>query len=102
VKKIQFQAPSRMVVYASEGGGGVAAEPLLFDVTGKGDLCFSGMYDSLGPSVLPAELTAMCLSVYLFVCLSCVTRSVRAVARAGAHASVGGARTRERVRAARR
>lgn len=41
VKKISYQAPSRMVVYAVDSPGG-ASEPLLFDVSGKGDLCFTG------------------------------------------------------------
>lgn len=55
VKKIQFQAPSRIVVYTSDGGGGAAPEPLLFDVTGKGDLCFSGTNRSAVP-LLPCHL----------------------------------------------
>lgn len=68
-----------MVVYASEGVGGAAAEPLLFDVTGKGDLCFSGMYAPLGPPVRPLKLTSVYISV---VCRLCpVYRAVYALWR---------------------
>ncbi|CAH0516446.1 unnamed protein product [Peronospora belbahrii] len=37
IKKISFQAPSRVVVFTAEE----TKEPLMFDVTGKGDFCFS-------------------------------------------------------------
>lgn len=37
VKKVSFQAPSRMVFYTVED----TREPILFDVSGKGDLCFT-------------------------------------------------------------
>ncbi|RLN59576.1 hypothetical protein BBJ28_00000640 [Nothophytophthora sp. Chile5] len=49
VKKISFQAPSRMVVYAAEE----TKEPLLFDVTGKGDLCFTVYALWRAPALLP-------------------------------------------------
>lgn len=49
VKKMSFQAPSRVVVYASEE----TKEPLLFDVTGKGDLCFSVYALWKAPALLP-------------------------------------------------
>ncbi|TMW66241.1 hypothetical protein Poli38472_004006 [Pythium oligandrum] len=37
LKKVSFQAPSRMVVFADED----SKEPLAFDVSGKGELCFA-------------------------------------------------------------
>lgn len=37
VKKVSFQAPSRMVVYAIEE----MREPIFFDASGKGDFCIS-------------------------------------------------------------
>ncbi|OWZ05045.1 Ligatin [Phytophthora megakarya] len=49
VKKISFQAPSRVVVFASEE----TKEPLIFDVTGKGELCFSVYALWRAPSLLP-------------------------------------------------
>ncbi|EGZ26098.1 hypothetical protein PHYSODRAFT_481190 [Phytophthora sojae] len=49
VKKISFQAPSRVVVYAAEE----TKEPLIFDVSGKGDLCFSVYALWRAPSLLP-------------------------------------------------
>ncbi|KAL4110620.1 hypothetical protein PRIC1_002311 [Phytophthora ramorum] len=49
VKKMSFQAPSRVVVYAAEE----SKEPLLFDVSGKGDLCFTVYALWRAPSLLP-------------------------------------------------
>jgi translation initiation factor 2D len=49
VKKMSFQAPARTVVYASEE----TREPLLFDVTGKGELCFSVYALWRAPKLLP-------------------------------------------------
>ncbi|KAE8895422.1 hypothetical protein PF005_g4650 [Phytophthora fragariae] len=49
VKKISFQAPSRVVVFAAEE----TKEPLIFDVSGKGDLCFSVYALWRAPSLLP-------------------------------------------------
>ncbi|KAG7396016.1 Eukaryotic translation initiation factor 2D [Phytophthora boehmeriae] len=50
VKKISFQAPSRVVVYAAEE----TKEPLLFDVSGKGDLCFTVYALWRAPTLLPS------------------------------------------------
>lgn len=50
VKKMSFQAPSRVVVYAAEE----SKEPLVFDMTGKGDLCFSVYALWRAPALLPA------------------------------------------------
>ncbi|RLN65563.1 hypothetical protein BBP00_00002776 [Phytophthora kernoviae] len=52
VKKISFQAPSRVVVYAAEE----TKEPLLFDVSGKGDLCFTVYALWRAPTLLPPLL----------------------------------------------
>ncbi|EEY53554.1 ligatin, putative [Phytophthora infestans T30-4] len=49
VKKMSFQAPSRVVVYASEE----TKEPLIFDTSGKGDLCFSVYALWRFPALLP-------------------------------------------------
>ncbi|KAG6612595.1 putative ligatin [Phytophthora cinnamomi] len=49
VKKISFQAPSRVVVYAAEE----TKEPLIFDVSGKGDLCFTVYALWRAPALLP-------------------------------------------------
>ncbi|KAG3120469.1 hypothetical protein PI124_g6961 [Phytophthora idaei] len=49
VKKMSFQAPSRVVVYASEE----TKEPLIFDASGKGDFCFSVYSLWRFPALLP-------------------------------------------------
>ncbi|KAG7382585.1 Eukaryotic translation initiation factor 2D [Phytophthora pseudosyringae] len=49
VKKMSYQAPSRVVVYASEE----TKEPLVFDASGKGELCFSVYALWKAPALLP-------------------------------------------------
>ncbi|POM68230.1 Ligatin [Phytophthora palmivora] len=49
VKKMSFQAPSRVVVFAAEE----TKEPLVFDITGKGDLCLSVYALWRAPALLP-------------------------------------------------
>uniref|UniRef100_K3X274 SUI1 domain-containing protein n=1 Tax=Globisporangium ultimum (strain ATCC 200006 / CBS 805.95 / DAOM BR144) TaxID=431595 RepID=K3X274_GLOUD len=49
VKKVSFQAPSRMVVYAVDA----TREPVLFDSSGKGDFCFTVYALWRAPHVLP-------------------------------------------------
>ncbi|ETO64707.1 hypothetical protein F444_17849 [Phytophthora nicotianae P1976] len=49
VKKMSFQAPSRVVVYAAEE----TKEPLIFDTSGKGDFCFSVYALWRFPTLLP-------------------------------------------------
>ncbi|UIZ21683.1 hypothetical protein KXD40_000221 [Peronospora effusa] len=48
VKKISFQAPSRVIVYAIDN------DPIVFDMTGKGDLCFTVYALWTEPGLLPA------------------------------------------------
>lgn len=52
VRKVSFQAPSRVVVYVTED----AREPVLFDATGKGELCPTvyALWRSSGPALLPS------------------------------------------------
>ncbi|KAF1329217.1 Ligatin, partial [Globisporangium splendens] len=49
VKKVSFQAPSRMVVYTVDA----TREPMLFDSSGKGDFCFTVYALWRAPQVLP-------------------------------------------------
>ncbi|TDH72998.1 hypothetical protein CCR75_009578 [Bremia lactucae] len=49
VKKMSFQAPSKIVVYAAEE----TKEPLVFDTSGKGDFCFTVYALWRFPSLLP-------------------------------------------------
>ncbi|KAI9922614.1 hypothetical protein PsorP6_000403 [Peronosclerospora sorghi] len=61
VKKLSFQAPSRVVVYMVED----RKEPLVFDMTGKGDLCFSVYALWHVPALLPRLIVHAAVSEFV-------------------------------------
>lgn len=61
VRKVSFQAPSRMVVYTVDD----TREPVLFDASGKGDFCFSVYALWRVPDLLPKLLVHAPVSAFV-------------------------------------